>query len=124
MPHAVLLTLFVLALGGCDDRNRQTRTAIASFGGNSHRGAQLIARLGCGTCHSIPGVAGARGRVGPPLDNIGERTIVAGVLSNTPDNMIRWLEDPQRIVPGNAMPNMELNDHEARDVAAYLYTLR
>jgi cytochrome c2 len=88
------------------------------------RGAQLIAALGCGSCHSIPGIDGARGLVGPPLDNIADRTIVAGVLPNTPDNMVTWLETPQRVVPGNAMPDMELNEHDARDIAAYLYTLR
>ncbi|HEY1433445.1 MAG TPA: c-type cytochrome, partial [Stellaceae bacterium] len=77
-----------------------------------------------GSCHTIPGIREARGRVGPPLDNIGERTIVAGLLPNTPDNLMRWLETPQSVVPGNAMPNMGLSDHDARDVAAYLYTLR
>jgi cytochrome c2 len=31
---------------------------------------------------------------------------------------------PQRIVPGNAMPDMGLNERQARDIAAYLYTLQ
>ena len=53
-----------------------------------------------------------------------ERTIIAGMLPNTPGNMIHWLEAPQSVVPGNAMPNMELDDHDARDIAAYLYSLR
>ena len=93
-------------------------------GGDFQRGAALIAGLGCGSCHEIPGVGGAHGRVGPPLGNIGERTIIAGMLPNTPDNMVTWLRAPQSVVPGNAMPNLELNNHDARDVAAYLYTLR
>ena len=54
----------------------------------------------------------------------GSATIVAGLLPNTPDNLVTWLKTPQRVVPGNAMPNMELNEHDAHDVAAYLYTLR
>jgi len=91
---------------------------------NSHRGAKLIARLGCGACHSIPGIENARGLVGPPLDNIGKRTFIAGLLPNTPDNMVRWLETPQIVVPGNAMPNMELSDQDAEDITAYLDTLR
>jgi cytochrome c1 len=72
----------------------------------------------------IPGIAGAKGLVGPPLEHIGSRTIIAGLLPNTPENLERWLENPQAIVPGNAMPNMELTDDDAKDVAAYLYTLR
>lgn len=92
--------------------------------GDAARGRDLIAARGCGACHQVPGVSGAHGLVGPPLDHMARRTIVAGVLPNTPPNLIRWIEAPQSIVPGNAMPNMELTDHDARDIAAYLYTLR
>jgi cytochrome c2 len=93
-------------------------------GGNAARGAKLIGSIGCGACHSIPGIEGAEGKVGPPLTDIGERGYIGGVLANTPENMIIWLKNPQAVVPGNAMPNLGLNDHEARDIAAYLYTLR
>ena len=86
--------------------------------------AKLIAQIGCGACHEIPGIRNASGRVGPPLDNIGSRTVIAGVLPNTPDKLVAWLKAPQSIVPGNAMPDMGLNDHDARDIAAYLYRLR
>lgn len=92
--------------------------------GDAGQGAKLITSFGCGSCHTIPGIAGADGLVGPPLEHIGKRIFIAGVLANTPENMRSWLENPQAIVPGNAMPNMELNDNEAKDVAAYLYTLR
>jgi cytochrome c1 len=46
------------------------------------------------------------------------------MLRNTPDNLTRWVRNPQQIVPGNAMPDMGLSEAEARDVTAYLYTLR
>ena len=88
------------------------------------RGADLIIANGCGTCHSIPGIAGARGNVGPPLDHIGTRVFIAGMLRNSPDNMVRWLKNPQAIIPGNAMPNMNLNDAQARDITAYLAELQ
>jgi hypothetical protein len=65
-----------------DQQPRLLRRSVA--GGNPQRGAVLIAGLGCGSCHDIPGVRGADGRVGPPLGNIGERTIIAGMLPNTP----------------------------------------
>ncbi len=92
-------------------------------GGNAQHGAELIANHGCGSCHMIPGINNADGAVGPPLNKIADRTVIAGIMPNTPDNMIAWVENPQAIVPGNAMPNLGLNDNEARDIAAYLYTL-
>ena len=116
---ATLVCLLVLTviMAGCN------KTSDRSLG-DARRGPALMAHFGCGTCHSIPGVPGAIGQVGPPLDNIGARTILAGFLSNTPDNMVAWLEKPQSIVPGNAMPDMEIDDHDAKDITAYLLTLR
>jgi cytochrome c1 len=72
---------------------------------------------------TIPGVSGAEGLVGPPLDRMGKRVYIAGVLRDTPDNMITWLRNPQSFVPNNAMPNMGIDQQQARDIAAYLYTL-
>ena len=93
-------------------------------GGDARRAPALIQSLGCAGCHTVPGVSGARGNVGPPLTRFGDRTYVAGMLRNTPDNLIRWIRDPQSVIPGNAMPNMGVTPGEARDIAAYLYTLR
>lgn len=62
--------------------------------------------------------------VGPDLDRVGSRVYLGGVLVNTPANMHQWLKDPPAVDPKTAMPNVGLNDDEARDVAAYLYTLR
>lgn len=92
-------------------------------GGDAQRGAKLIADFGCAACHTVPGVNGARGTVGPPLTRFAVRGYIAGMLRNTPPNLVRWIRDPQGVVPGNAMPNMGLTDAEARDIAAYLYTL-
>src|SRR5579884_3358857 len=101
----------------------QTPARTASAIGDPGRGQALIAADGCGGCHEIPGVRGANGLVGPPLIHMGRRTVLAGLLPNTPTNMIRWVQTPQAVVPGDAMPNMELSDHDARDIAAYLETL-
>ena len=65
-----------------------------------------------------------RSAVGPPLNGMGDRRIIAGILSNEPANLMHWLQDPQSVVPGNAMPNLGITDAEARDMAAYLYTLK
>ena len=58
-------------------------------------GARLISAVGCGACHTIPGINGAVGLVGPPLDQIGRRLYIAGVLRNTPENLQAWLQDQQ-----------------------------
>jgi cytochrome c oxidase assembly factor CtaG/cytochrome c2 len=121
-PAALMLPLMLLvlliALGG------RAQAGETSFSGDPDRGAALIGKFGCGACHIIPGINGADGLVGPPLNHMGNRVYVAGVLRNTPDNMIKWLRDPQRVVPTNAMPDVGLDDHQARDIAAYLSTLR
>lgn len=127
--RALVLLLLAPALAGCDDR---ASSALASLGlvhpksniGDIDKGEELIGVYGCGSCHEIPGVAGARGLVGPPLTRMGRRIFIAGVLRNTPENMVAWLRDPQKIVPGNAMPTMGLSEEQARDVAAYLENLR
>jgi cytochrome c2 len=94
------------------------------FGGDPARGVALIRDYGCGACHQVPGVVNADGLIGPPLANIGVRVYLAGMLRNTPDNMMLWLRHPQQIVPGNIMPDMGMTAPDARDIAAYLYTLR
>jgi len=113
--------LCLLLLAGCDrGLGPPVRPAI----GDPARGKVVMIRSGCGSCHDIPGVMHANGSVGPPLDRFARRTVVAGLLPNTPANLVRWLRDPQGVVPGNAMPNSGLDDQQARDAAAYLYTLK
>jgi cytochrome c1 len=97
---------------------------VAFTGGDPERGRQALARFGCPTCHIIPGVAAANGLVGPPLDHFASRVYVGGVVPNTPGNLIAWLIDPPAIDPLTAMPATGISESEARDVAAYLYTLR
>lgn len=102
----------------------QAGPAWSVAGGDARRGPPLIQALGCAGCHTVPGVRGAHGNVGPPLTRFGDRTYIAGMLRNTPPNLVRWIRDPQGVAPGNAMPNMGVTEAEARDIAAYLYTLR
>lgn len=109
-----------MTLGGCDGWTHPPRSSF----GDAAKGSKLIRNFGCGTCHTIPGVDGADGSVGPPLDAIGRRTYLAGTLPNTPDNMMKWLRDPQRFAPQTVMPNVGLNDNQARDITAYLQTLQ
>jgi cytochrome c1 len=81
-------------------------------------------RASCGSCHEIPGVQEADGLVGPPLTHFSQRTMIAGLLPNTPANLEYWLQQPQAVTPGNGMPDLGLSDHDARDIAAYLDRIR
>jgi len=92
--------------------------------GDPLQGRFIAMREACGSCHAIPGLQQADGLAGPPLTGFARRARIAGMLANTPDNLVRWLRSPQVVVPGNAMPDLRLTDKEARDVAAYLETLR
>jgi cytochrome c len=80
-------------------------------------------QYGCITCHVIPGVTAAKGAVGPALTNFGDRTFIAGRLRNEPENLVLWIQHPQRVRPGTAMPELGVSDTDARHIAAYLYTL-
>jgi cytochrome c len=119
MRVAIAVAILLTACHSQDDD-----TARQLTGGEPERGRAAIRRYGCGSCHEVPGVDGARGMVGPPLTNVGDRLYLAGQLPNTPENMKRWISDPQGVEKGTAMPDMNVNDGDARDIAAYLYTLR
>lgn len=88
------------------------------------RGRALVKATGCGGCHRIPHISAASGLAGPPLDNIGRQTMIAGLLANNPANMAAWLQSPQGIKPGDAMPDLGLSKQDAEDIAAFLSTLR
>jgi cytochrome c1 len=93
-------------------------------GGNPTNGRHLLYSYSCGSCHVIPGVAEADGTIGPPLRGFGSRVYIAGIQPNTPENLLRWIAQPQEVQPGNAMPDLGVTEEQARDIAAYLYTLR
>jgi len=114
---SALLAALALLATGCGSA-KQVETVP---GGDADRGEQVIVDHGCGGCHTIPGVDGADGRVGPTLDDVTRRRHIAGQLENTPDNLVRWILNPKAIEPNTVMPNLGLTRRQARDVAAYLY---
>ena len=99
------------------------RRATEVAGGDAARGKVAIQAHGCLACHAIPGIPGPGSNVGPPLDGIAKRAYIAGVLANKPASMVRWLRDPLAVDPRTAMPSTGLTEAEAKDIAAYLYTL-
>lgn len=99
---------------------RQARAASLT-GGDPRRGAQLILQTGCGACHAIPGIAGADGRVGPPLEHLGGQVFAAGGRWGRPASVVAWIRAPRSIRPDTPMPDLGLSEAQARDIAAYLY---
>ena len=121
---ALVLPLLVLLLPGCERRTALSESdALRLTGGSAERGQVAFRRYGCGSCHSAAGVPGADGLVGPPLDGVGSRAYVAGVLTNSPSNLERWIRAPRQVDPLTAMPDVGVSAPDARDLTAFLYTL-
>jgi len=120
------LIVAILLVGGvykyAEQRDRMRMQAAADTGGDPRRGEAMFIQYGCGSCHALKNVRDATGMVGPPLDGIALREIIAGHLANNPDNMERWIRDPQHVSPGTAMPNLRVGETDARDITAFLYT--
>ena len=91
--------------------------------GDPENGRRLVLAYDCGACHTIQDLRSARGIVGPKLEEFAQRTMVAGVVANVPRNLVSWLMDPPAVNPETAMPAMGIDESEARDIAAFLYTL-
>jgi cytochrome c len=100
-----------------------TPPALYVPGGRPENGRVLIQEYGCTACHTVPGVRGAAGKVGPRLDHVKEQIYIAGVLHNTPSNLILWIAHPEEVDPQTAMPDLGVTEEDARDIAAYLYDL-
>lgn len=127
-PGALLLGLVlacgVAVIGGSRiSEHMQENRAVAEAltHGNPDRAPMLLIRYGCAGCHTISGVPGADGKVGPDLTGLRARVYIAGVARNDGDMLVRWIVDPPSIVPRTAMPKTGIDERDARDVAAFLY---
>jgi cytochrome c len=120
-----LLVMIVMAVvfAACED-DAVIKRASELTGGNPARGRAKIEYYGCGACHTIPGVNGAHALVGPELTHFASRVYVAGVLPNSPQNVIRWIQNPKQVDSLTAMPNLNVSEEDARDITSYLYTLK
>lgn len=114
MRIAVLLSLLIISCGNPES---------PALGGDPENGKLLLRQFACGSCHEIPGVVAARGKVGPPLGGIARRVYIAGVLPNTPERMAQFIRAPQSADPRTAMPDLGVTEEHARDMVAYLYSL-
>ena len=117
---AALCATAVLAACGA---NGIGHPAVPVPDGDPVVGKALLEQYACVTCHTIPGIRGPATYVGPPLNAWAEREYIAGNLPNEPEHLIDWIVNPQAIEPGTAMPTLGVSPEEARDMAAYLFTL-
>jgi cytochrome c len=117
-----LLTGFIVAACvGVIACRTESRAPAPIVLGDAERGRKAIERYGCGSCHAIPGIRGARGSVGPSLTGLSRRPYLAGSFVNEPANLISWVREPRRLDPTTIMPNLGVSDADARDIAAFLY---
>lgn len=120
--HITFAIVTSVTVAACSDSDEIAGRRVT--GGNPDSGKLLIEFYACGSCHVIPGIAGAEGMMGPPLTSFGKRSMIAGAVANEPERLVEWIVNPHTIEPGTAMPAVGATEAEARDIAAYLYTLR
>lgn len=90
----------------------------------AERGRQIFETRACFACHTIEGTTAA-GKVGPNLTDFGVRyTIGAGMMENTPENLARWIADPQGVKPGSGMPRVAMSESELSDLVTFLLSLK
>jgi cytochrome c2 len=115
----LLMVCFNFLTWGFHRTGRQSVWHVAQA--RPERGPALLREYGCSACHTLPEFSQTTKAIGPSLERVNDRMYIAGTLSNTPPNLISWIQDPQKIRPQTAMPNLGVGLEDARDIAAYLY---
>jgi cytochrome c oxidase subunit II len=101
-------------------RRHQLEAAKTPGAPQRRRGMDVFVHGPCASCHSISGTD-AGGQMAPDLTHFGARaTIAAGLFHNTPENLDRWLADPQEVKPGSNMPEVPLSPADRAALVAYL----
>jgi cytochrome c len=114
MTRLIALLVLFIAIAGCSREHNEAVT----------RGRDHMQYYGCGSCHTIPGIPGAHATVGPPLERMGKRTYIAGTLPNSQEDLAHWIQHPQQVHPGTAMPELGVTPQDAEEIAQYLEELR
>ena len=122
---AIALSLAVLLTACSPERPAGAEAgAAAQPAGNAGNGRKLIDQYSCISCHMIPGIEGPHGSMGPTLEAFSRRPAIAGRIPNRPDTIAAYLQNPQAVDPQNRMPPLGITEAEARDITAYLFTLK
>ena len=120
--RCVFVLVSMIALSGCSEKS--TRSSHLFANADPEHGKAALSRYGCISCHTIPGVRGSNALTAPPLIGIAQRSYLAGMIENTPENLRLWIQHPRQVNPRTAMPEQAVTDQDARDMVAYLYTTR
>jgi cytochrome c2 len=119
-----LLLLLALACNR-DEAAKSATPPPAPPTGNAERGKMLAAQYGCNVCHVVPGVEGPQGSLGPSLAGIASRPAISfGAVRNTPENLAKFIQEPASLNPQSSMPPIGLTEPDAKDIAAFLLTLK
>jgi cytochrome c len=119
---AALASAIAIAIWRTSETLEAQAIARALTGGEPSRAPALMIRFGCTGCHTIPGVPGADGKVGPALSGLRQRVFIGDGVRNTAPLLIQWITDPRSLSPQTAMPVTGISERQARDVAAFLYS--
>ncbi len=102
----------------------QQKPAVEPSDSLAAKGSRLFQKMTCGSCHAIAGTD-ANKHIGPDLTHFGSRTtMLSGLMENNPQNLRKWLHDPQAVKHGAYMPNFLLDDQEVNALASYLESLK
>jgi cytochrome c oxidase subunit 2 len=99
-------------------------------GGPASDGVQVFRNGPCAICHTVRGISGFSkeykyGFKGPDLTHFGSRTTLAGsILDNTPENLKKWIENPEKVKPGSRMSTLGVSGKQLSDLTAYLESLK
>ena len=120
----VLLLLLTVACNRAESPKAAATTAPPPIG-NAERGKLLAAQYGCNVCHIVPGVEGPQGTLGPSLEGVASRPAISyNAVQNTPDNLVKYIQNPPAMNPQSTMPALGIVDADVKDIAAYLLTLK
>jgi mono/diheme cytochrome c family protein len=124
LPRLTSAEYDAMARRSAQVESRKSKVESAMRPGDPGRGVAAMQQYACTTCHTIPGMVGAAAHVGPPLAGIGDRKFLGGRLPNSPGNLARWIRHPREVSPQSLMPDLGVTEEHARDMAAYLLTLK
>jgi cytochrome c oxidase subunit 2 len=102
----------------------QLQPAAGPPGGLALQG-QGVFQARCAICHTVRGLAGSQGIMGPDLTHLMSRsTIAAGTLPNNVGHLAGWISNAQSLKPGVDMPTENLDGPQLQALLAYLQTLK
>lgn len=120
LPRADAILPLLLLAGACKPPPEERQHMPIA---DPARGKEAIVRVGCASCHNIPGIRWPKGEAAPALEPMAERALIAGRIPNEPELLALFVRDAPSLIPETTMPPMPLSEQESRDVAAYLYEI-